>query len=183
MNQKYIHELLEKYWEAETSLNEEKVLQTYFESEEVPAEFAAFKPLFIAKTKSQSTKLSDNFESIFLANLEQNENVFKLETKEDTIVKSQHAEIKKLRWLAGIAASIALILSVYIVMPKDTFDGLAFNNENELSEAEHEAALKAYKQTKSALLFVSEKMNYGAMKAAEGLNKVPNLGETIQEIE
>jgi hypothetical protein len=189
---KHIQTLLDKYWAAETSLAEEKALQQYFEGENIPAEFAAYQSLFVAKSKSQNASLSDDFEANILSQLEEKENVFSIQNAtanqtpniENTVVQTQSAEIKKLRWIAGIAASIALLLAVYIVMPQDTMDGFAFNNEaSTLTETEHAAALKAYKQTKSALFFVSEKMNEGAMKAAEGLSKVPNLSETINELE
>lgn len=188
MNQsKYIEELLKKYWDAETSLLEEKELQEYFEGENIPTEFVGFKPLFIAKTKYQNIGLSEDFEAKLFAKLESTDKVITMKNEtltqsEPTVVISQSAEIRKLRWIAGIAASIALILAVYIVMPSDSLDGFAYN-ESSLTESEREEALKAYQQTKSALLFVSEKMNYGVTKAAEGLNKVPNLGQTIREIE
>jgi hypothetical protein len=178
----HIQKLLDKYWDAETSLAEEKELQQYFQADNIPAEFSAYKSLFIAKSTVLNATISEGFEANFLAQLETKEKISSIQNTNVT-TQSQSAEIKKLRWIAGIAASIALILAVYIVMPQDSFNGFAFNNASELTGSEHKQALEAYQQTKSALFYVSEKMNEGAMKAAEGLNKIPDLNKTIEEIE
>ena len=42
-----IDNLLEKYWEGETSVEDEKVLKQYFKSSDVEEEHAAFKDLFV----------------------------------------------------------------------------------------------------------------------------------------
>ncbi|NJN77755.1 MAG: hypothetical protein HC803_05015, partial [Saprospiraceae bacterium] len=44
----------------------------------------------------------------------------RIDTKnENNSIKNRNpSELQKWRWIAGIAASIALILAVYIVMPK-----------------------------------------------------------------
>jgi hypothetical protein len=41
-----INKLLEKYWEAETTIEEEEVLKTYFNSDHVAKEHLDFAPLF-----------------------------------------------------------------------------------------------------------------------------------------
>lgn len=38
MDYKYIKQLLERYWRCETSLEEEKILRTFFSQKDVPAE-------------------------------------------------------------------------------------------------------------------------------------------------
>lgn len=47
MDYKYIEQLLERYWECETSIEEEAILRAFFLQKEVPAELARYKSLFV----------------------------------------------------------------------------------------------------------------------------------------
>ncbi len=46
MDYKYINQLLERYWDGETSLEEEKILRTFFSQDVVPADLRKYKELF-----------------------------------------------------------------------------------------------------------------------------------------
>ena len=46
MDYKYIEQLLERYWQCETSLEEESELRSFFSEEEVPAHLLRYKELF-----------------------------------------------------------------------------------------------------------------------------------------
>lgn len=46
MDYKYIEQLLERYWQCDTTLEEEDILHTFFNQENVPAEFAEYTALF-----------------------------------------------------------------------------------------------------------------------------------------
>lgn len=176
-NRQHINELLEKYWEGETSLTEEKTLQTFFTSEDIPEELQPFQSLFQAMSEAEQPQLSKGFDTQLLAMLGEDANktgkVVQLKTNES-------AELKKWRWIAGIAASVALILAVYVAVPKANVTEMAATEK--LNETERTEALKAYEQTKTALLFVSSKMNQGTQTAARGLGKVKNLGQVMEQI-
>ena len=45
MDYKYIEQLLERYWQCETSLEEESELRSFFSEEEVPAHLLRYKEL------------------------------------------------------------------------------------------------------------------------------------------
>ena len=47
MDYKYIEQLMERYWNAETSLEEESILRTFFSQKDIPAEMEHLRPLFI----------------------------------------------------------------------------------------------------------------------------------------
>ena len=47
MDYKYIEQLMERYWEGETTLQEENILRTFFSQPEIPEEFQKFQALFI----------------------------------------------------------------------------------------------------------------------------------------
>ena len=46
MNEQTIHDLLQRYFEGATSLDEERDLQRYFAKEDVPASLKAYQPMF-----------------------------------------------------------------------------------------------------------------------------------------
>ena len=54
MDYKDIEQLLERYWQCETSVEEESVLRDFFTEEEVPAHLLRYKNLFAYKS-SQNT--------------------------------------------------------------------------------------------------------------------------------
>ena len=61
MDYKYIEQLLERYWEGETTLQEESILRTFFSQPEVPENLRKYQPLFICEMQrrmmsSNSTK-------------------------------------------------------------------------------------------------------------------------------
>lgn len=47
MDYKYINQLLERYWNGETSLEEENILRSFFSQEEVPAALKVYQRLFL----------------------------------------------------------------------------------------------------------------------------------------
>ena len=51
MDYKYINQLLDRYWKAETSLEEEEILRAFFSQDELPAELKPYKALFSSLTK------------------------------------------------------------------------------------------------------------------------------------
>lgn len=71
MDYKYIEQLLERYWDCETSLEEEQVLKAFFAQKELPAHLARYKALFDYQRKAmEEPKLSDDFEQRVLAEIE-----------------------------------------------------------------------------------------------------------------
>lgn len=184
-NYQNISTLLEKYWDGETSLQEEEQLTKFFsenETTEIPAEFHAFRPLFLAKAETHEPQLNKDFDLNILTMIAE-ENLAQSETKVvEMKANHQRTEVRRLRWIAGIAASVALLLAAYIFMPKTNEESVIVQ-ETELTEEEKAEALRAYKQTKAALFFVSAKMNEGTQKAAEGMNKVKDLDKVLEELD
>lgn len=61
MNSEKIDRLLEKYWNCETSVQEEKELQAFFSGGDLPEELRQYIPLFSYIRDEQSVTLSDTF--------------------------------------------------------------------------------------------------------------------------
>ena len=71
MDYKYIKQLLERYWNCETSLEEEDILRTFFSQEEIPSELEPYKALFAYQLgESQDEALGDDFDQKMTAIIE-----------------------------------------------------------------------------------------------------------------
>ena len=67
MDYKYIDQLLERYWQCETTLQEEAILRTFFSQEDVPAELQQYKPLFDLQQMEQEATLGEDFDARILS--------------------------------------------------------------------------------------------------------------------
>ena len=106
MDYKYIEQLMERYFNAETSLEEESILRTFFCQENIPAEMQQWRALFTADVNEQ---LGDDFDARILAMIE-NEQTASKETK---VVKAQEVKLtQRMMPLFKAAAVIAIILTL-----------------------------------------------------------------------
>ena len=63
LNYKYIEQLLERYWECQTTLEEEAILRSFFAQDSVPVELLQYRQLFVAQAQEvKETKLDDSFD-------------------------------------------------------------------------------------------------------------------------
>jgi hypothetical protein len=70
MDYKYVEQLLERYWQGETSVEEESMLRHFFTEEEVPEQLLRYKDLFVYQQMQQEVKLDDDFDARILAEIE-----------------------------------------------------------------------------------------------------------------
>ena len=70
MDYKYIEQLLERYWNCETSVEEEQILRTFFRQKEVPAHLLRYKPLFAYQEAARHISLYEDFNMRLLAKVE-----------------------------------------------------------------------------------------------------------------
>ena len=69
MDYKYIEQLLERYWECKTTLQEEAILKAFFSQEDVPAELQQYKALFTFELQKEET-LGDDFDARILEKIQ-----------------------------------------------------------------------------------------------------------------
>ena len=69
MDYKYIEQLIERYWEAETSRQEGQILRAFFSQDEVPAHLARYQELFRYEASAAEEKVSADFETRMLEKL------------------------------------------------------------------------------------------------------------------
>ena len=68
MDYKYIEQLLEHYWNCETSLEEEEILRTFFSQKDVPASLLQYRDLFCyAQQEKKTDVLGEDFDERMLA--------------------------------------------------------------------------------------------------------------------
>lgn len=67
MDYKYIEQLIERYFAAETSVEEEHILRDFFAQAEVPAHLQQWQPLFAGEAALSAAHLDDDFDERLLA--------------------------------------------------------------------------------------------------------------------
>ena len=74
MDYKYIEQLLERYFQCETTLKEEEILRSFFSQEDVPVWLMKYQALFAYET-AQEQSLGDDFDERILEMIEQSKPV------------------------------------------------------------------------------------------------------------
>ena len=102
MDYKYIEQLMERYWTAETTLEEERILHAFFCQEDIPADMEKWRPLFVTDTEEP---LGDDFDTRMMSMIQ-----------EESIpqpIKAQRISIsQRLMPLFKAAAVVAIILTL-----------------------------------------------------------------------
>lgn len=74
MDYKYIEQLLERYFQCETTLKEEEILRSFFSQEDVPVWLLKYQALFTLEASQEDT-LGDDFDDRILTMIEQTQPV------------------------------------------------------------------------------------------------------------
>ena len=103
MDNKYIEQLLERYWNADTSLEEENILRTFFSQKDVPTSLLQYKELFSYElVQKQEEILGDDFDNKMMEMI-----------SDPTPVKARTISItQRLMPLFKAAAVVAIILTL-----------------------------------------------------------------------
>jgi putative pyruvate synthase len=103
MDYKYINQLLNKYWEGATTLEEENILRSFFSQKDVPGNLIQFRPLFVYEQEDKEQNvLDEQFDAQLLAMV-----------GEDAPVKAQKITLtRRLMPLFKAAAMVAIVLTL-----------------------------------------------------------------------
>lgn len=152
MDYKTIKEILDRYWEGETSLKEEQLLKTYFNSNEVAKELESFRPLFIYYNKQSKKTSTQSFEGL----------------------KNKRVVHRLLPTWVAVAASILILFTVgtfcYLNQSASNLRVLA-TDETAKEKDTYQDPKEAYQEAKAALLLISKGLNKGMKKTKEGVKK------------
>ncbi|MCH5176248.1 MAG: pyruvate ferredoxin oxidoreductase [Prevotellaceae bacterium] len=69
MDYKYIEQLLECYFDCQTTLQEEQILRSFFAQEEVPAHLAQYASLFKYEAEAKEAMLGEEFDKRIMAKI------------------------------------------------------------------------------------------------------------------
>lgn len=144
-----IEKLLEKYFEAETTIAEEKDLKDYFASSDVAQHLDQYKPIFGYATQAKQEQFS------FAP--------FGFEPRASATIPLNTKKRKSVVWLS-IAAFVAVLLSVGL---------FTFNHYNQpVSEdlGTYDDPEVAFRETQKALALISKSVNKG-IESMEYLNE------------
>ncbi len=105
MDYKYIEQLLEQYWECQTTLEEESILRSFFAQDDVPARLLPYKAIFAAqKELVDEARLSDDFDRRVMQ---------QIDARCSTHVRARRATFRQaLQPFYKVAAVLAVILSL-----------------------------------------------------------------------
>lgn len=141
-----IGRLIDRYLEGETDNSEESVLRNYFTQQDadIPGEWQYLKALFTYE-KAEATKLHEAETAKTLATEATTTPATASDGKKKT-KRSSHSLSRRLLYTASIAASLLIIISVFLSMPKDNgnfavVDGQVFTDKNIVSEEAEEALM------------------------------------------
>ncbi|HZY78934.1 MAG TPA: hypothetical protein VFE50_05380 [Cyclobacteriaceae bacterium] len=158
MDSKEIGQLLEKYWNCETSLEEEQLLRSYFNGPDVPEQLKDAAELFRFFEGERRRTLSESFDSDMMRTVKKTERKAKV--------------VSMVRWVqvARIAAGVLVVVvagyfvrnEVMKTTPEDTFSD----------------PRQALEETKKALMMISK--SFG--KAKEGVGKINMFNEAEDKI-
>jgi hypothetical protein len=145
MDYKYIEQLIERYWQCETSLLEEQILRSFFSQEEIPANLLPYREVFVYQQTQQEVKISADFDEKVLAAIEA------------PVVKARHLTlVSRFMPLMKAAAMVAFVITLGSVAQRSFFaeDKLDYNYAT--YKDTYKDPQMAYEQLSSALMKVSK---------------------------
>ena len=152
MDYRYIEQLLDRYFAAETTLEEESILQSFFSQKEIPSGMEKYRDLFVFRQEEQQTVLGEDFDNRILK---------MVEGQPQTIVKARQISLsQRLMPLFKAAAVVAVFLSLGQAAQFSLGEDPA---EDEINYANYKDTYEdpsvAYDKVESALQLVGESFN------------------------
>jgi hypothetical protein len=163
-NLKNIEELLEKYYNGETTLEEERKLHWYFQTHDVPMHLKPDAEIFRYHYRQTREEVSPGL----------SERLAKLIDEQNR--KSKYfLPVRTIRLISAVAASVLILLALWI--------GVGRNIMQQKQVARYTDTFDdpqlAYLETKKALILVSEKLNAGT----EHLQHLKKYNQSIRMLE
>ena len=158
MKPEQIHILLEKYWNCETTVSEEKDLQDFFSSNDVPMELQEYIPVFAYREGMQLLTLDSDFDKRINGAIHQIES------------KKQYITVKIFTPILKIAASLLLIgglaISLFFISKQ--------NNKPNFAETYNDPNA-AIKHATFALEKLSDALQTGENATRQTLQDIDNM--------
>lgn len=163
MDYKYIDQLLERYWQCETTLEEEGILRAFFSQKDVPAHLLPYKDLFSYEQSEQGNDmLGDDFDTKILAMID-----------EPAPVKARQITMThRLMPLFKAAAVVAIILTL----------GNAAQHSFTSKENQGDIDYASYKDTYSDPSVAYDKVENALQMVSEGINQAKQQADSVKQL-
>lgn len=155
MDYNQLETLIKKYWDCETSLEEEERLREWFRTHEVPERFKETAKLFSYFDEQKQKATDKQFDARVVKNLE-------LKSKGRTVTLWQTS--------LKIAAGIAVVAAAFFFVRKDLIEK---HNLTEIDDPQ-----KALEETRKAFMMISK----GFSIAEENTKKINVLNEAEDKV-
>ncbi len=165
MNYNEIIQLLDRYFEGETTLEEEAQLRAFFSRADVPETLRSYQPLFQFLVAERNAGLDDQFEKRLLQQLQPRPRVMRLRT-----------------WVASAAAVLLIALAAWWIYPQLTTPEPqpVAQSAIDWSKYEPKTPEEAYQVLKTSLKRTSSELNRGASTAVQKVGKVRETIDVVQ---
>lgn len=168
-----INNILEKYWEGESSLQEEQVLKEYFASGNIADEHQAIAPLWGYMNVNSDLEYDHDLTDILAKGLESEAS----QATDDAPQPSAKVFSLK-KWIPAVAALFVAVFAVVGIMNNTDSKEVTPTKKYASNvivldgEADSEEALKV---TREALAFLSGKLNKSSNTLQEGIQNLDKL--------
>lgn len=165
MDSNHINQLLSKYWEGQSSVDEERQLKAYFAQETIDPEHQQFQPLFSFFKEEAELSLSADFDKKLMQQL-------------NTQTVKAPARVFSLKPLLRVAAILVLGLAIAFGFYQSNQPEVEKSAEIDWSKYEITNEEEALKELQLALRLVSKNIDKGttaSQKAGRNMDKVTTI--------
>lgn len=165
-----IQALLDKYFEGNSSLAEERELKAYFQQNEIDPAFEAYRTLFVWQVEEQSISLPSQFQDKLLAEIEAQQ-------------KTGFVRRFLSHPMSQVAAVLVLLAGMWWAYQTDTAaaePGEGVTAEINWEQYEPKTKEEALTITRNAMVMLSKELNRGTARVAKEVVKVRQLGRIDQ---
>lgn len=172
----HINQILDKYWEGESTLQEEQEIKSYFASGHIADEHKAYAPMFGLFTMQQEDRYNKDLSSVLMSKLS-GKSVGEA-TTDTEIAPASRTKIFQLRkFIMAAAAVFAIVMTAVIVMNQDlnSIDTTPRMASNIIILDGSDDSEEALKITKEALAFLSGKLKKNGKKINSGIQNLDKI--------
>lgn len=128
MDYKYIEQVLERYWECQTTLEEEAILRSFFAQTDIPASLLPYRCLFTAEEDMAREHLGEDFEQRVMKVLGQ-----EVQSQVAKVEPMRFSFSQRLRPLWHAAAMVAVVLTIGMAAQQGFQDPAEVQQEPQLA--------------------------------------------------
>lgn len=152
---------MEKYFRAETSLEEETALRAYMLSEELGEDLRQYRPLFQFFEEEKENSLSSDFEGKLLAEMDRPAKLVRINSRR--------------RQLLRVAALAAVLTGAYLLLPVQQHRQQAIDwSKYEVTDEQ-----QAYEETMKALELLADKLGKGAKTTTRSMAETRKVAKYL----